>query len=293
MHEQTMTSLEQLAHDEPDIALLALLYRDGLASFEDQTWTGSNDGLTLGKPVGEIPALHEQVINLDIPTFQRLLLQMIETAGLPQQWPELPDTIRSIDLSEFARAVIEWDLEALDRLVDDPSLSPALLMSVGSCAILPQMHALHKSWHDNFSTNEWRSNYCPLCGSWPTIAEQRGLEKSIYLRCGRCFSEWPSRHQYCVFCGNDNHERLAYMAAEGERESRRVVTCKECSGYLKVLATVRPFSPGEVLRRDLESIELDLAASDEGYARPAQPGCSFSIRVSGIVTRDKSWLPWR
>jgi FdhE protein len=293
MHEQTMMSLEKLAQDEPDIALLALLYRDAINSFEDQSWSNANPDLTLGEPIGEIPLLHEQTINLDILAFQRLLLQMVETAGLRQEWPDLPDTLTSIDLSEFARAVIEWDLEALDRLVDDPSLSPALLMSIGGCAILPQMHALHTSTSEDFASTSWSSSYCPLCGSWPILAEQRGLEKSIFLRCGRCFSEWPSRHQYCIFCGNDDHEKLGYMAAEGERESRRLATCDACHGYLKTLATVAPLDPGELLRRDLESVGFDLAAADEGFMRPPQPGCSFSITVSGVTTQSRSWFPWR
>lgn len=293
MHEQTMMSFERLARDEPDIALLALLYRDAINSFQDQTWADANPDLTLGKPIGEIPLLHDQTINLDIPTFQRLLLQMVETAGLQQEWPELSETLTKTDLSEFARAVIEWDLAALGHLIDDPSLSPALLMSVGGCAILPQMHALHTASKDDIAAANWRSSYCPLCGSWPAIAEQRGLGKAIFLRCGRCFSEWPSRHQYCIFCDNDDHEQLAYMAAEGERESRRIATCDACRGYLKILATVTPMEPGELLRRDLESVGLDLAVADEGYMRPSQPGCSFSIHVNGIATQDKSWFPWR
>jgi FdhE protein len=293
MHDQTMTSLEQLARDEPDIALLALLYRDALASFDNEAWLEANPELSLGKPVGEIPALHEATINLDITVFKRLLLDMVETAGLRQEWPELVDTLNSIDLAQFAQAVIEWDLAAIDRLIDAPAVSPALLMTLGGCAILPQMHAIHAHRQDDFASAGWRSSYCPVCGSWPTLAEQRGLEKAIFLRCGRCFSEWPSRHQYCIFCGNDDHERLGYMAIEGERESRRVMTCDECQGFLKVIATVKPFTPGELLRRDLDTLVLDLAAGDEGYMRPEQPGCSFSIQINSVFSRDKSWFGWR
>ena len=38
----------------------------------------------------------------------------------------------------------------------------------------------------------WSEGYCPLCGAWPALAEVRGIERSRYLRCGRCGAEWEA-----------------------------------------------------------------------------------------------------
>jgi FdhE protein len=293
MHEQTTRSLEQIAHDDPEIALLALLYRDAVASFEDPVWSTGNPDLRIFSPIGEIPVLHEQTLNLDLRAFLQLMERMITTAGLHETWPEINETIRAIDLAAFAKAVIEWNPIAIDELANDPAISPAVLLTVGGCALLPQMHAIQDARIPGYSTDKWNGGYCPICGSWPVLAEQRGLEKQLWLRCGRCFSEWRSRHQLCIYCGNTDHQRLGYMAAEDERESRRVSTCRECRGYLKVLATVTPLSPGELLKRDLKSLELDIAANDEGYARPEQPGCAFNISVNGTTRQERGWFPWR
>jgi FdhE protein len=293
MNEQMTTSLEQLAREDPEIALLALLYRDAIAAFNDPRWTEGNPDLAITTPVGSIPSLHDQTIKLDIQAFQQLLEQMIETAGLKRSFPEIVDVVRRIDLAAFAKAVIEWDIVAIDHLLKEPALSPATMLTLGGCAILPLMHALHSGRAEKFSGDNWNEGYCPICGSWPVLAEQRGLEKQLWLRCGRCFCGWRSRHQLCIFCGNNDHERLGYMAAEDERESRRIAVCDECRGALKVLATVAPMSPGELLRRDLQSLELDVAAADDGYTRPEQPGCSFMIHIDGTFSTSRSWIPWR
>jgi FdhE protein len=293
MHEQTTKSLEQLAREDPEIALLALLYRDAIASFDDPRWSESNADLTIPDPVGQIPSLHDQTINLDAQAFLQLLEQMVETAGLQRSFPEITDAIRNLDLPTFVKAVIEWNIVAIDRQMNDPAISPATMLTLGGCAILPQMYALQGARTAGFSTDKWDRGYCPVCGSWPLLAEQRGLEKQLWLRCGRCFAEWKSRHQLCIFCGNTDHQRLGYMAAEDERESRRISICHECHSSLKVMATVAPLSPGELLQRDLQSLELDVAAADEGYTRPEQPGCSFTIHVNGVFSSNRSWFPWR
>jgi FdhE protein len=293
MHEQTTKSLEQLAREDPEIALLALLYRDAVASFDDPRWSESNPDLTIPTPIGQIPTLHDQTINLDVQAYLQLMEQMVETAALKRSFPEIIDLIRKIDLPLFAKAVIEWDIVAIDHMMNDPAISPATMLTLGGCALLPQMNALRRHGTTEFSTDKWDRGYCPICGSWPVLGEQRGLEKQLWLRCGRCFCEWRSRHQLCIFCGNADHQRLGYMAAEDERESRRISICHECHGSLKVIATVSPLSPGGLLQRDLQSLELDVAAADEGYTRPEQPGCSFTIHVNGMFSTNRSWLPWR
>jgi FdhE protein len=293
VQEQEILSLEQLASEDPDVALLALLYRDALASFDNPVWKDTNPEIRVDSPVGEIPALHESSVNLDLGAFRVLLHQMIQTAGLSNSWPEIGNTIDTLDLAAFAKAVIEWDAPAVDQLANDPVVPPSVLFTIGSCAILPQMYSLHAARTASFSTDEWKASYCPLCGSWPVLAEQRGLEKQLWLRCGRCFSEWRSRHQLCIFCETTDYRKLGYMAAEEERESRRVNTCNECHNYIKVLATISPLQPGELLKRDLESLELDVAATDEGFSRAQQPGCSFNITIHGVKQGERSWFPWR
>jgi len=138
----------------------------------------------------------------------------------------------------------------------------------------------------------WSNGYCPVCGAWPMLAEMRGLNREYWLRCGRCASEWQYNAGSCVFCGEEDHERLGYLAAENERESRRAVTCEECHGYVKTFASLGHLSVADIAAHDLSSVELDLAALEAGYSRPSATGFRLNVRVEPLKT-SFSWGGWK
>jgi FdhE protein len=113
----------------------------------------------------------------------------------------------------------------------------------------------------------WGRGYCPTCGSWPLLGEFRGLEQDRWLRCGLCAADWEFPRLACPFCDNRDHRRLAYLHVEGE-ESRRAATCEECRGYVKMIATLGPLSPTQLLVADLSTVYLDLALAERGQAVP-------------------------
>src|SRR2546426_12750618 len=49
-------------------------------------------------------------------------------------------------------------------------------------------------------------------------------------------------------------------------------TCASCHGHLKSLATLQAVAPPDLFVSDLETVELDLAAWERGFRRPARPG---------------------
>lgn len=123
------------------------------------------------------------------------------------------------------------------------------------------------------------TGWCPVCAAWPLIAESRGLERERWLRCGRCGTGWRADPGRCCYCGNRDHRMLGYLAAEGQGEARRVLTCDGCGGYLKAIATLAAPSAAEIVLADLSTVELDLAAVDRGFDRPAGLGCPLEVRI--------------
>jgi FdhE protein len=113
----------------------------------------------------------------------------------------------------------------------------------------------------------WAPTYCPTCGSWPLLGEHRGLEQLRYLRCGLCAAEWQVDRLLCPFCGTREHADLGYLHVEGA-DHQRAVTCEQCRGYLKVLATLGPLKPLDLLVQDLATLPLDMIALERGYATP-------------------------
>src|SRR5262249_10102073 len=106
-------------------------------------------------------------------------------------------------------------------------------------------------------------------GSWPLLAESRGLEQLRYLRCGLCATAWEGSRFRCLFCGNDDHNKLGYFHVEGEENRYRAASCDECRGYVKVVSTLSALSPPQLLVTDLATLHLDLVAAEHGYFVPA------------------------
>jgi FdhE protein len=131
----------------------------------------------------------------------------------------------------------------------------------------------------------WDAGACPICGAWLALAEMRGLEKTRRLRCGRCGGDWGYLPYRCAYCGTHDQRRIGSLVPEAEAESRRVETCDACHGYLKSLATLLPWPAEEVPLADLASVELDLAARDRGYDRPAAPAFALDCRITTDSSR--------
>ena len=109
---------------------------------------------------------------------------------------------------------------------------------------------------------------CPVCGSLPYMLELRGKEGQRYAHCPCCRYTYRIRRLACACCNSDDAEALTYITAEGE-PGYRVETCSRCNTYVKTIdfrdLDREAFAP----LNDLESLPLDILASDEGFQRMA------------------------
>jgi FdhE protein len=81
----------------------------------------------------------------------------------------------------------------------------------------------------------------------------------------------------CPYCGEADHQRLGFLAADNSSETRRVETCASCKGYVKTLATLQATPPYAVTLADLATVDLDVVALERGYTRPERPGYALGI----------------
>ena len=166
------------------------------------------------------------------------------------------------------------------------------LQAVAALVPVPFLQACNRQWQQ--SVNEsWTEGYCPVCGAWPAFAEVRGIERGRYLRCGRCGKQWQAHALRCLFCNTDDHERLVSLVPQNKSSATRTIeACKVCGGYLKSLATLQGSDALGVIINDLASVDLDIAAVDQGYRRPEGPGYLLNLTVGYSKGADKRILPW-
>ena len=144
-------------------------------------------------------------------------------------------------------------------------------------APLPLLHACHRCW-SALIPEGWAAGYCPICGAWPALAEEQGIERNRALRCARCGAGWRTECLRCAYCSNTEHERLTSLIPESARATWRIDACHACRGYLKTVLVLQGNAPEEILIEDLATVELDVAALEAGYVRPANPGYDYASR---------------
>jgi FdhE protein len=161
-------------------------------------------------------------------------------------------------------------------------------------AALPLLQACGRAMARELPATWWEG-YCPLCGTWPVVAEYTGLERKRQLRCGRCGSAWAIPLLRCVFCDETEHENLGYLTPEAGEQTRKIEVCHTCKGYLKAFTTVRTLAPWAILLDDLTTVPLDVAALERGYHRPERTGYALEARI-GEQARGgwgRLWRLWR
>jgi FdhE protein len=250
--------LRDLAARDPAVAPLALLQAEALEAASDPAWHAA------APPPGEQPPfLDGTTIRLDVLSLKNLFERL--GANVSEGTPLL-------------EASLAQDAErALEAAQHDQAL-----VVIAQVATLPLLLACGAGAAPRLKDLLWEHGYCPVCAAWPTLLEVRGLERQRWLRCGRCGSGWQQINALCAFCGSNEYRNQRYLAPEKERETRQALTCQECHGYLKAFTTLGPLAPGEVLLRDLLSLELDLAALDQGFSRPAEPAVRLNVRLEPV-----------
>jgi FdhE protein len=162
-------------------------------------------------------------------------------------------------------AVLAGEPETVLARAEELGLDAGLTSTVLRFALFPVFAGLETSLAPLRSGAVWERGFCPTCGSWPLLAEFRGLDQSRFLRCGLCAAGWEAPRLLCPFCENRNHERVGHFIVEGEESKYRLFVCDECRGYVKTVTTLSALAPLSLLVADAVTVHLDLAAAERGY----------------------------
>jgi len=200
-------------------------------------------------------------------------------------------TVRAsrIDCAELFSSSVRHDSEAVSRIAAAEGADPEALQAVVALLPVPWLQACNRSLRRAIPAN-WTRGCCPLCGSWPAFVEMRGIERSRHFRCARCGSEWPARALVCAFCDMSDHDELATLVPAKSDANAVVDACNACRGYVKVFTRLQGCAPATVMIEDLASVDLDMAALEHGYARPA--GAGHPVEVTVLDTGRRRFLGW-
>jgi FdhE protein len=174
-----------------------------------------------------------------------------------------------LDVWALANALVDGRAQAIPADLEAAGVPVELTLTLLRLSLLPFLEQAAAQLAPLRRDIAWKQGYCPTCGAFPVLAEQRGLEQFRYARCGLCADTWQLARGSCAFCGNRDHKQLGYLHVEGEQQQQRVATCDACGTYLKLRSTLTPFTTPQLLAMELALVHLDLIAMDKGYLPPA------------------------
>jgi len=276
------STLATLGAQHPEWEAWLALFRVARAAIDDPSWqdvvptSPSHDAL-------DHPLIARATIEIDSASATRLIAELLRRAGLP--------AISERVAPAFLEAAIAEDAERLDELAAEAGADAALFATAGALAAMPVLHACRRAWLRRVPA-DWMRASCPICGAWATLAEARGLERRLCLRCGRCGAEWGAQIVRCAFCGTTDHDRLGTLVSEKGGDMRTVETCASCLAYMKTVTTLTACPPEDVRLLDLATVDLDIAALAHGYARPTHVAQRLDTRVTARERRGL-FARWR
>lgn len=253
-----------LAERDPTVAPLARLYRIAFMAARDQAWERGVPDLSRAQAEMGMPLLHRAALTPEEGALHALAKRLALEAR--------------IDEADLA-------VERLSAAVADRLDASPVLRLLDDLLALPLLQAAGRRASPILAELAWDAGWCPTCGALPLLAESRGLDRERWLRCGRCATGWRFDQMRCAFCGTREHRELGYLAAAGQAEARRALTCEACGGYLKAVATVAAPSGAELALADLATVELDVAAVERGFARPLGLGFPLEVTVEPRARR--------
>ncbi|HUQ83741.1 MAG TPA: formate dehydrogenase accessory protein FdhE [Gemmatimonadaceae bacterium] len=253
-----------------------------LEAAEDVAWLDGVPEPAADRSLGA-PLLHNVVLRVDARRARRLVRTLLRDVASTDHDVH---GRRRLDTLRLLRASIEQDAGGIGRVAAQAGVDEDALAAVAQLATIPLLHACARRLGSSVPET-WMHGYCPVCGSWPTLLEVRGLERNRRLRCGRCSSDWPIPVLRCPFCAEIDHHKLHALLPEGDEQTRRVDVCDTCHGYIKGFSTLRPMPFRSLAITDLATVELDLVAQERGFSRPMRAAFPLSITlVRGNAQRD-------
>jgi len=288
------TGLQNLKRQHPEWEPWLAVIQEILDESANPIWDAVVPVQT-GPHQSKVPLLTGVTLALERSLVRRLLEQLIHSAcrsGTPQMATLEPALRAELDLFILFRASLCQDGECLRENAASFGADAEAFQAVAALVAVPFLQACNRHWALSIPAS-WIEGYCPVCGAWPALAEVRGIERSRYLRCGRCGGEWQAHCLFCPYCGMTDHEELVSLVPEKDGSNAVIDACKRCLGYVKTFTTLQGSPPAKIMLDDLASVVLDVAACEQGYRRPQGAGYSVNVSVTdnGATPRLFAWKP--
>ncbi len=248
-----------------------------LSSYESLDYLSIDKGkLKAGVPVS-------RQIELFLPEDSLKEIALSLAAAVKEGMPQLAENIDQIsnliqkdkiNPTDCFKLSPDDENKTIDRWAKDLEISPSnasFLMSLVSRVVLEKRAKEASAALGEF---DWEKGYCPICGSFPSIAliEEEGGKR--FLHCSSCGQDWRFTRVICPYCENEAQKGMDYFYVENKTQESAFV-CEKCKKYLITL-----YRAGKVFERDMDIsaislIHMDMIMQGKGYEPMAV--CAWNV----------------
>jgi FdhE protein len=234
-----------------------------------------------------IPVLHEEPLFIDVGFALNLLDRLVRSTreagcqGTDSRAESIREALMGARLDAeqvFAEAFVQHP-DHLAQLAVAGGASARTLARLAERTVAPLRHGYARGLEPVLKTTDsWREGYCPVCGSWPVMADAETHAASGGFRCAACGTGWRLADRRCPFCGTNDSRHLAVV--ELERTTGPLLgvqLCDACGRYLKLAEPLDGIPSALLAFEDLGSRSLDHAALARGFERPSVSGFTLEL----------------
>lgn len=173
-------------------------------------------------------------------------------------------------MENLAMKLLARDNESFQTLSADYYIDADELIFLTTNWLKPYFVLFAEKNTDTIPFDDWEQSCCPVCGYFPDMALLKdAMEGKRFLHCALCETEWPYKRLACAICGEENAEKLGYLALEDSSEYRADY-CNNCHGYIKTRRISKEtFSEDyDLTVENILTVGFDSSLIEKGYTRP-------------------------
>ena len=131
-----------------------------------------------------------------------------------------------------------------------------------------------RSQHIEWKGSNWEKGYCPVCGTFPSIAMIKEKIAERWLHCSQCGYEWKFSRVICPYCEDEAYKEMPFFFVEN-KDKECAYACDKCRRYLITLNRM-----SDLIFRDLDIsaislTHLDVIMQEKGYQPMAT--CEWNV----------------
>jgi len=110
----------------------------------------------------------------------------------------------------------------------------------------------------------WEKGYCPVCGTFPSIAMIKEKIAERWLHCSQCGYEWKFSRVLCPFCEDQAYREMPFFFVEN-KEKECAYACEKCKRYLITLNGISDLTIRDLDISAISLAHLDIIMQGKGY----------------------------